>query len=393
MEKRKWDRTPGALACEGLRPFPGFYFLFSIFLLSVLGGCAAPAEPVERKPKVPAAVTDLAARQSGNDVILTFTLPTETLDRRPLKQSPAIEIYRGIEQTRSKGPAPLLVTIPSAMVSRYTEHNHVRYVDSLNAADFASLPFIGAVYTIRTRVSEKRGSADSNAAELVLFPAPDAIEDLKAEITHSGVVLKWTPPQKSLTGSVPPIAGYHIYRAEAIPTAQAEATPGNLKLKAPLTQIGSAVSAEYSDAQAEFDHTYVYSVRSAAQYSDESLESKDSNSVIVTPRDTFPPAVPQGLVVVMIPAQGGVPANLDLSWAISPETDIAGYNVFRSEQEAARGERLNVELLRTPSYRDMSVMPGRRYSYSVTAVDRSGNESPASAAVSAGISVESQTTP
>jgi fibronectin type 3 domain-containing protein len=123
------------------------------------------------------------------------------------------------------------------------------------------------------------------------------------------------------------------------------------------------------------------------------LESADSNSIIVTPKDIFPPSTPQGLVVVLVPAQGESPAHLELSWAISAETDVAGYNVFRSELDGVAGTRLNTDLLRTPAFRDTSTVPGRRYSYSVTAVDRAGNESPASDAVSAGIPAESQPQP
>jgi hypothetical protein len=37
--------------------------------------------------------------------------------------------------------------------------------------------------------------------------------------------------------------------------------------------------------------------------------------------------------------------------------------------------------LLSPAYRDTSVQPGHRYWYSVTAVDRSGNESVPSASV------------
>jgi fibronectin type 3 domain-containing protein len=37
--------------------------------------------------------------------------------------------------------------------------------------------------------------------------------------------------------------------------------------------------------------------------------------------------------------------------------------------------------LLAPAYRDTSVEPGRRYWYSVTAVDHAGNESEASSAV------------
>lgn len=118
------------------------------------------------------------------------------------------------------------------------------------------------------------------------------------------------------------------------------------------------------------------------QYQDLQLESGDSNLVTVTPRDVFPPAAPQGLVVVYVPAHDAAPAYFDLSWSISAENDIAGYNIYRTEQEGAPGNKLNPQLLRTPSFRDMNVESGHHYFYTVTAVDRAGNESPASAAAS-----------
>ncbi len=90
---------------------------------------------------------------------------------------------------------------------------------------------------------------------------------------------------------------------------------------------------------------------------------------------------------MLVPAQGAAPAYLDLSWSISAENDIAGYNIYRSAQESARGQKQNPELLRTPAFRDMNIAPGHRYFYTVTAVDRVGNESPASAAASGEVPV------
>jgi fibronectin type 3 domain-containing protein len=72
---------------------------------------------------------------------------------------------------------------------------------------------------------------------------------------------------------------------------------------------------------------------------------------------------------------------VDLSWSISLETDLAGYRVYRSELEGTRGQVLNPDLLPTPAVRDTSVKPGHRYWYTVTAVDRAGNESAPSAPV------------
>jgi fibronectin type 3 domain-containing protein len=63
------------------------------------------------------------------------------------------------------------------------------------------------------------------------------------------------------------------------------------------------------------------------------------------------------------------------------EPDFAGYRVYRSEQQDTRGHLLTPELLPTPAYRDTSVQPAHNYWYTVTAVDRAGNESAPSSPV------------
>jgi fibronectin type 3 domain-containing protein len=122
-------------------------------------------------------------------------------------------------------------------------------------------------------------------------------------------------------------------------------------------------------------------VRSVMQVEGVELESSDSRPVTVTPQDTFPPAAPQGLVAALLPGSAPATVLVDLSWSINLETDLAGYRVYRSEQEGTRGQLLTPELLPTPADRDTSVQPGHRYWYTVTAVDRAGNESAPGAAV------------
>lgn len=143
------------------------------------------------------------------------------------------------------------------------------------------------------------------------------------------------------------------------------------------------MSAEYDDMSFAFGPTYIYSVRSVSQFGAVSAESADSNLVIVPARDVFPPAMPQALVAVPVPVTAQTPAYIELTWSINAESDLAGYAVYRSDEAGAPGERLNPELVPTPAYRDLSAVAGRRYFYSVRAVDTSGNESPASAAVEA----------
>lgn len=368
-------------------------------------GCASPGEPTERKPTVPQAVTDLAAGQTGNDAVLTFTLPSEGTDGRLLDETPSIEVFRALQSPAAAGsgagaaaePA-LLLTIPPGMVDRYSKAGHVRIADALRASDFTEGPSATAIYTVRTRVSPKADSADSNAFTLRIHPAADPIDDLKAEVTQSAVVLTWTPPQKTIAGPAA-VGAYRIYREEIAPAPSATASAaaargaeGSRSQPGPV-KIGETDAPPFSDSQAVFGATYQYSVRSVVQYPDEAIESADSNLAAVTPKDTFPPAAPLGLVVVLVPVQGTTPAHLELSWAISPETDVAGYNVYRSEQDGVQGTKQNTELLIAPAFRDMNVQPGRRYFYSITVVDRSGNESASSEVVSGGVPAEGQPAP
>jgi hypothetical protein len=104
--------------------------------------------------------------------------------------------------------------------------------------------------TVRTRESVKKESADSNHADLKIYPAPDPISDVKAEVTHAGIILTWTPPQKTPVGEAPPIVAYHIYRAEAVLEVQTQPAPVTNasesisevpKLKGPFTRIGEAL--------------------------------------------------------------------------------------------------------------------------------------------------------
>jgi fibronectin type 3 domain-containing protein len=65
---------------------------------------------------------------------------------------------------------------------------------------------------------------------------------------------------------------------------------------------------------------------------------------------------------------------IDLVWAPVTDADLAGYNVYRHE-EGGPAARINAELLKTPAFRDSNVSSGKKYFYSVSAVDLRANES------------------
>ncbi|HXT19164.1 MAG TPA: hypothetical protein VN923_00285, partial [Thermoanaerobaculia bacterium] len=73
---------------------------------------------------------------------------------------------------------------------------------------------------------------------------------------------------------------------------------------------------------------------------------------------------------------------IDLSWSPSGEADLAVYRIYRAAGEAAP-QRLAEVPAGTTEYRDASPGRGSPHVYTVTAVDRAGNESPPSASAEA----------
>jgi hypothetical protein len=142
------------------------------------------------------------------------------------------------------------------------------------------------------------------------------------------------------------------------------------------------------DRDAPFDHTWRYTAERVlrVEAGQHPLEIAGPASVAVTldAKDVFPPQVPRGLAAVA-DAQAHA---IDLSWLADSETDLAGYVVYRRDVEGSgAAERISGEKpVVASSFNDTTPVPGHRYAYSVSAVDRDGNESARSAEVEEGLS-------
>jgi hypothetical protein len=371
--------------------------LASLVVAALLGsGCASPDEPTARRIVVPQAIQDLHAHQQGGEVILNFTLPTQTTDKTTMAMPPAIEIYRGEiaggvnAKAAAKTNTKPIYTIPSEMVDTYRDEGKILYrdtVDGVTLAD-ASGADVEWLYLVKTRVARNRASVDSNRVVVRIRPTSQPVTNVSAKITGKNVTVIW--PRE-------PNSTYRVYRGEIAPESAAAAANDASKAtyRMPLAQISQADSSssgeagqlQYQDAAVEVGHTYLYVVRRLAQFGEESVESADSKPVIVTMVEVPPPKPPEDLQAVAFAANGTEPA-VSLSWAFGSEPGITGYAVFRSEQAGARGARLNAELLGAPAYRDMSVVGGRTYFYTVVAVDSNGQESAPSQEVEARVPVQ-----
>jgi alpha-L-arabinofuranosidase len=71
-----------------------------------------------------------------------------------------------------------------------------------------------------------------------------------------------------------------------------------------------------------------------------------------------------------------------LTWDENPEGDLKGYNLYRSRRpDGPHRNRVNTEPIDSPEYLDPGVDNDVTYTYAITAVDRSGNESDFSDAI------------
>ena len=352
----------------------------------MLAGCGAPGEPTAPSPPVPTPVSDLVAHQQGNGVQLIFTLPVRTVTGARLAEPPAIEIFRGSLKANGapddKSFKPVY-TIPGALAESYSLQGKIQFTDPLPAETLRAQPGARYAYRVRTRAAKKKDSADSNTVIAEVFPVADKIAAIEVRVTQSAIELSWSVP--GIPSDAKPgelLSGYAIYRGELDSAATAPVTSelADAKWKSPPNILASSETNAYSDTLFEFGKTYVYRVRSIVLARGNSIESDDSAPVIITPRDTFPPAPPENVVAAEIQGADGS-ITVDLSWSINLETDLAGYRVYRSEQHGERGTPQNAELLLSPAYRDTSVEQTHQYWYTVTAVDRTGNESGPSEAV------------
>ena len=199
--------------------------------------------------------------------------------------------------------------------------------------------------------------------------APAAPTGLTATAGDQGVSLDWAD------NTEPDLAGYNVYRS---------LTPGG-----PYTKVnGSLVTtSDYSDTGLINGTTYYYVVKAVDTSDNESAASAEASATPSATGDTTPPAPPSGLN-----ATAG-DESVSLDWADNAEPDLAGYDVYRSTTPGGPYTKVNGSLVTTSDYSDTGLSNGTTYYYVVKAVDTSGNESAASAEVSATPKAPADTTP
>jgi hypothetical protein len=355
--------------------------------------CGKKGDPTPPLPRGARAVSDLAVEQEGAEAVLTFSYPDRLLTGAPLTDLAAIEVYRVVDATSAltapRGGASGLATDEApaagarraAIAARQAEdafYREAKPVASLEASSLgqysrgASVVYRDPLMTLLEKaavpalayavVSVRRNgerSPLSNLATLSPDVPPDApvIGDVLAE--EGRICVAWAAPGKNLLGQPADVGGYFVYRRSL---SQEE-------YDRPLNPSATPATS-YVDAAVGYGASYFYTVR-AIPLGKPRIEGLPAEEVGVVYRDIYPP---------------GAPARLDalseatlvrLIWDPSPAPDVAGYIVFRAEGD---GEPipLNDKPISDTFFTDANVPAGKRYRYTVKAIDGAGNVGPPS---------------
>jgi hypothetical protein len=345
------------------------FFLLVFSGLIVFSGCGkkGPIEPP--LARLPQTVQGFSLFQRGDKVLLNWTNPEAYIDGNPIGKVAEVEIWL-IKENRAVGTAAkkwttadfenkaeLLIRISADQFSTFhslePEQTGLTYVYAPKTEEFGHKVL---TFALRVKDGEKRTSAFSEPSSLVLLPPPAPPQNVLTEVFEDHIQVRWKEGEEvsQATGSAKP-AGYNLYRSVG---------------DVPARRLNSALitQPEYSDKDFSFGQTYRYFVRTVLE-SAPPVESEDSQSAEVSPRDTFPPRPPTGLAVI------GGSGFIALSWEANRESDLGGYRVWRRLE--GKGEFVLIAKLTAAesSFQDTRVEKNSRYEYAITALDTAGNES------------------
>lgn len=342
--------------------------VLSVSVSLLLVGCATIGPPQPPSLHLPQPPKDLRAKRKGNRVNLTWTIPTMTTDRGTARKLGPTLICRGAGELEAcNSPAAEIATPVTPGEESSTRKPQGAYSDSLAPQLENDDPSAVITYAVQVLNPERRAAGLSNQVRVPLIRTLAPPTDFRVTVAKDGMVLTWTA---DILPAAPPNVSYvyRIYR-------RVEGT--DEQVLAAETATGAEPIFTIIDANIEWQKTYYYHAEAVTQIQQSNksrldVEGDDTPEVKVFADDVFPPAVPSALQAAF--SGPGQKPFIDLVWAPVTDGDLAGYNVYRLEEGMAP-VKLNGELVRAPAYRDENVSSGRKYFYSVSAVDVRGNES------------------
>ena len=358
-------------------------FIALTALCLLLASCAQVGHPLPPSLELPKPPTDLHASRKGDRVTLSWSEPALTTDRQSVRYLGPTLICRSLESEIAEcGTLAATLPAPSVVPQRpkssrgkapKSESQHPTrqaYTDTLPAALQQQDPAAEVTYAVEVLNRNARSAGLSNRVHVPAIATLPPPGDLSAKLTGDGTALTWTSAANQKPAASPAVElRYRIYRrdessgkdaiAGEVPVPSAEPSP-----------------VHFTDTGLEWEKTYLYRVAAVTFLkrpdSEVQIEGDDTPPVRVVAHDVFPPNVPAGLQAAY--SGEGQKPFIDLIWAPVTNPDLAGYNVYRAEANGA-AVKVNSDPVKSPAYRDSAVVPGKTYTYAVSAIDVRGNES------------------
>jgi fibronectin type 3 domain-containing protein len=278
------------------------------------------------KPAVPATPTNLKFTGSNSGVIIGWTSVTD----------PLLAGYNIYRSTSSTGPfvklnVALITTTSYLDTTGVVGTKYYYQVDAIDVWNGAST-FTAAASATRP----KNSTAPAKPAGLVATPS------------NNGVTLTWT------ANTEPDLAGYNVYRSNS-------ATGTFYELNtSPIT------TTTFLDTTATGGVISYYQVKAVNASGTLSTAATANTTRTI---DTTPPAIPTGLKAT------GSTTGIALTWSANTETDLAGYNLYRSTSATGTFVKVNGVPITALLYNDYHAPNGVTSYYRLTAVNTSGYES------------------
>lgn len=333
----------------------------------------APEAPLQVLPARP---EPLKVTQEGGDVVLRFPFPSRTVQGAALTNLTRVTVWREVAPAPAgvRAPEPpketaererqeklfrqraeVIRDLPREALDEVTVGSELVLRDPLLPLFTEQrLGRVSLRYGVTATRDRKRVSPLSPLVSILPKVPPAEPLALSATVEEGRVCLEWLPPAEMLDGTSPAtVAGYAVYRRD-----EAEETYGDW--------VGVTPTSPFVDTAAPRGRRLVYTVRAAPTADLPPVLGPAADEVLADTRDVFPPATPDGLLVLS--EEGGN----RIVWNPGRARDLAGYRVWARDGEG--DWFLAADGLKDPSWFDPGAPRGRRYG--VSAHDAAGNESP-----------------
>ena len=303
----------------------------------VLAGCAKVGDPVPPLSEPPVSTRDLQLVQVADRLQFIFPMPPENIAAvqlhgkcaGPKLSADELELLGDFER-ESLGPHP--TAGPLVFVENPANRDET--------CQFA------------LRLLDRRGRASelSNRVNSIPISPASPPSNLRSEVLQDRIILRWDRPSTNIDGSAPAnVAGYLLNSKHRLSTER------------------------FDDLAIEFGLNKTYWIQAVSRNQDPLILSSIGDTLTVSPRDTFPPQVPQNVTAVYWKGK------VQILWDRGRDSDLLSYIVYKgTSPESLKRLSRRVSIAR---YTDEEVSVGLTYYYRVATLDTSGNESPQSASV------------